>query len=40
VSLEESIYVGGPQSRPTQQIVLTGTAEGPQLVKWAVTKFG
>ena len=40
VSLEESIYLGGPQPRGSQQIVLTGAADGPQLVKWAITKFG
>jgi uncharacterized heparinase superfamily protein len=40
VSLEESLYLGGPQPQPSQQIVLTGSAEGPQLVKWAITKFG
>ena len=40
VGLEESIYLGGPDPRPTQQIVLTGTEAGQQLVKWAITKFG
>ncbi len=40
VGLEESIYLGGPQPKPSQQIVLTGSADGPQLVKWAITKFG
>ena len=40
VSLEESVYLGGPQPRPSQQIVLTGSPDGPQLVKWAITKFG
>ena len=28
------------QPRPSRQIVLTGSAEGPQLVKWAITKWG
>ena len=28
VSLEESIYLGGPQPRPSQQIVLTGRRKG------------
>ncbi|MBV8915698.1 MAG: heparinase II/III family protein [Acetobacteraceae bacterium] len=40
VSLEASVYLGGPQPRPSQQIVLTGSPDGPQLVKWAITKFG
>ncbi len=40
VGLDESIYLGGPEPRPSQQIVLTGSADGPQLVKWALTKFG
>ena len=35
VSLEESIYLGGDSPRPSQQIVLTGSQDGPQLVKWA-----
>lgn len=40
VSLEESVYLGGPEPRSTQQIVLTGSPDGPQIVKWAITKFG
>ncbi len=40
VSLEESIYLGSDEKRPSQQIVLTGSQDGPQLVKWAITKFG
>lgn len=40
VSLEESIYLGGDEPRASQQIVLTGQPDGPQLVKWALNKFG
>ena len=40
VSIEESIYLGGAEPRRTEQIVLTGFADGPQQVKWAVTKVG
>ena len=38
VSLEESIYLGGPEPQPAQQVVLTGHADGPQQAKWAITK--
>ncbi len=40
VSLEESIYLGGPEPRRTEQVVLTGLQDGPQHVKWAITKLG
>ena len=40
MTLEESIYVGGPEPRRSEQIVLTGYADGPQQVKWAITKLG
>jgi uncharacterized heparinase superfamily protein len=40
VALEESIYLGGPEPRRTEQVVLTGYADGPQHVKWAITKVG
>ncbi len=40
LTLEESIYLGGPQPRRTQQVVLTGYQDGAQLVKWAITKVG
>jgi len=40
VSLEESVYLGGPDPQPSQQIVLTGHADGAQQVKWAITKVG
>jgi uncharacterized heparinase superfamily protein len=40
MSLEESIYLGGPEPRRTEQVVLTGYADGPQQVKWAISKVG
>ncbi len=40
ISLEESIYLGGTEPRRTEQVVLTGFADGPQQVKWAITKVG
>jgi uncharacterized heparinase superfamily protein len=40
VSLEESIYLGGIEPRRSEQVVLTGTLDGPQQVKWAITKVG
>jgi uncharacterized heparinase superfamily protein len=40
LSLEESIYLGGSAPRRSEQVVLTGFADGPQQVKWAITKVG
>ena len=40
MSLEESVYLGGPEPRRTEQVVLTGLADGAQQVKWAITKVG
>jgi len=40
LTLEESIYLGGPEPRRTEQVVLTGYQDGPQTVKWAITKVG
>jgi uncharacterized heparinase superfamily protein len=40
LSLEESIYLGGAEPRRSEQVVLTGYADGPQQVKWAITKVG
>jgi uncharacterized heparinase superfamily protein len=40
VSLEESIYLGGPQPRHAEQVVLTSTQDGPQQVRWAITRVG
>ena len=36
--LEESIYLGGPEPKRAEQVVLTGYADGPQHVKWAISK--
>ncbi|HEY6430628.1 MAG TPA: heparinase II/III family protein [Acetobacteraceae bacterium] len=38
MSLEESIYLGGPEPRRTEQVVLTGYPDDPQQVKWAISK--
>lgn len=38
MSLEESIYLGGAEPRRTEQVVLTGYADGAQQVKWAISK--
>jgi uncharacterized heparinase superfamily protein len=40
VTLEESVYLGTAEARRTEQVVLTGYADGPQFVKWAITKVG
>jgi uncharacterized heparinase superfamily protein len=40
MALEESIYLGGSEPRRTEQVVLTGYADGPQQVKWAISKVG
>jgi uncharacterized heparinase superfamily protein len=40
LTLEESIYLGGPHLRRTEQVVLNGFQDGPQQVKWAITKVG
>jgi uncharacterized heparinase superfamily protein len=40
MSLEESIYLGGSTPRRTEQVVLTGYPDGPQQVKWAISKVG
>jgi uncharacterized heparinase superfamily protein len=40
LTLEESIYLGGKQPRRAEQVVLTGYQDGPQQVKWAITKVG
>lgn len=40
MSLEESIYLGGHEPRRSEQVVLTGYADGPQQVKWAISKVG
>jgi uncharacterized heparinase superfamily protein len=38
VALEESVYLGGETLRKSEQVVLIGHADGPQHVKWAITK--
>ncbi len=40
LTLEESVYLGGTEPRRTEQVVLTGYQDGPQTVKWAITKVG
>ena len=40
VTLEESVYLGGPEPKRAEQIVLTGYPDGPQQVKWAISKVG
>jgi len=40
LTLEESIYIGGAEPRRTEQVVLTGTVDSPQHVKWAISKVG
>jgi len=40
ITLEESIYLGGLEPRRGEQVVLTGYADGPQQVKWAISKVG
>ncbi len=40
IALEESIYLGGAEPRRAEQVVLTGYQDGPQQVKWAITRLG
>ena len=40
MTLEESLYLGGAEPRRAEQVVLTGYQDGPQHVKWAITKVG
>jgi uncharacterized heparinase superfamily protein len=40
VSLDRSIYLGGEVPRETEQIVLTGSQDGPQQVLWALLRLG
>jgi uncharacterized heparinase superfamily protein len=40
ISLEESVYLGGTVPRKSEQVVLTGYEDGPQQVKWAITRLG
>ena len=38
MAIEESVYCGGQDLRRSEQVVLIGYADGPQHVKWAITK--
>ena len=40
ISIEDSIYLGGPEPRRSEQVVITGSPDGPQQVKWAISKVG
>jgi uncharacterized heparinase superfamily protein len=40
MTLEESIYLGGTEPKRTEQVVLTGYADGAQQVKWGISKVG
>ena len=40
ITLEESVYLGGVEPRRSEQVVLSGFADGAQQVKWAITKVG
>jgi uncharacterized heparinase superfamily protein len=40
ITLEESVYLGGVAPRRSEQVVLSGFADGAQQVKWAITKVG
>lgn len=40
ISVEESVYFGGIEPRRAEQVVLAGHQDGPQHVKWAITKLG
>jgi uncharacterized heparinase superfamily protein len=40
MSIEDSIYLGGMEPRRSEQVVITSNHEGPQQVKWAISKVG
>lgn len=40
ITLEESIYLGGAAPKRSEQVVMTGYQDGPQQVKWAISKVG
>jgi uncharacterized heparinase superfamily protein len=40
LSIEESVYFGGAEPRRAEQVVITGHQDGPQQIKWAITKLG
>ncbi len=40
ISVEESVYFGGNEPRRATQVVLSGHQDGPQQVKWAISRIG
>jgi uncharacterized heparinase superfamily protein len=40
MTIEDSIYLGGAEPRRSEQVVITSRADGPQQVKWAISKVG
>ncbi len=40
ITLEESIYLGGAAPKRSEQVVMTGYQDGPQQIKWAISKVG
>ncbi len=40
IAVEESVYFGQSEPRRAEHVVLTGKRDGPQLVKWGITKVG
>ncbi len=40
LSVDESVYFGLNEPRRAEQVVLTGHQDGPQQLKWAITKVG
>jgi len=40
MSIEDSVYLGGTGPRRSEQVVITGYSDGPQQVKWAISKVG
>lgn len=40
VTIEDSIYLGGPEPRRSEQVVITCPPDGPQQIKWALSRVG
>lgn len=40
LALEESVYLGGAEPRRGEQVVLACPADGPQQVRWAISRVG
>ncbi len=40
LALEESIYLGAAEPRRSEQVIVSVPVDGPQQVKWAITKVG